>query len=89
MKMESKSAQIEYFDLILQIIDLVKQTKNSTERQRCLFYLRQLSTIKISAGDSEDDPTSLILENQRYREIFLILSNLGTESLLTSKEGEN
>lgn len=84
--MKSESVQTDYLDLLLRIVDLLEQTDNSVERQRSLYYLRQLSTIKISAGDSEDGPTSCHPEVTRKREIlFKSLSNLGTESLFGSE----
>lgn len=87
--MESLSIQLDYLDSLLKIVDLLELSDNSVERQRSLYYLRQLSTIKISAGDSGDGPTSLFCQvklTEKQEDLFHRLSNLGTESLLTSKE---
>lgn len=84
--MNNSEVQLDYLDLLQRIVDLLSKTDNSVERQRSLYYLRQLSTIKISTGDSGDGPTSCHLQVTRKREIlFRSLSNLGTESLLDSE----
>lgn len=82
MKKESR-IQLDFLDLLLEIVDLLEKTGNSVERQTSLYYLRRLGSINISTGRSEDGATSFEINSKRY-ELIQKLSVLGTESLVIS-----
>lgn len=92
--LEFDEVQLEYLDLLQKVVILLKdKTENSAERQRTLYHLRALCSVKLCSGDGEIGPTAFSTFDQKVRErqlsIFSMLSNLGTESLFDSERKVN